>query len=249
MTQQAHDDNLQHTQKCDVIKECQNSHINANATETQKPMCAASEAENTKDKHATNVLSVEQRMLKETGNQSNQESLQNMAANANAAVNQSQDSLQSITPKEMGESIVRRDSVVGDCTNGLSRKVFRKKDSASCVTTAIAQEGNTGNVRTKASFTPGPWYVSDTLQLYSEVTDDHLANLDTAMDKLPAEMTYANARLIAACPSMLAALQSVCNGLYALRDHAQSEGLAATVEQRLIDECISAIAKAVGTNA
>ena len=56
----------------------------------------------------------------------------------------------------------------------------------------------------------------------------------------------ANGRLIASAPKMLEALREVANSLYALRDHAQEQGLAATVEQRNIDLICAVIAEAEG---
>ena len=69
----------------------------------------------------------------------------------------------------------------------------------------------------KPKHTPGPWFSSENLNLFAE-TGEHLADLDTSTEELPSEQIYANARLIAAAPDLLAALVEMIV-LYA--DHAQ----------------------------
>jgi hypothetical protein len=74
---------------------------------------------------------------------------------------------------------------------------------ASPITTEQNQESTNPPIVPIAKHTPGPWWVSDTLQLYSEATDEHIADLDTAMDELSPEAFYANGSLIAAAPDLL----------------------------------------------
>ena len=45
---------------------------------------------------------------------------------------------------------------------------------------------------------------------------------------------------------MLEALRNACNTFYALRDHAQAEGLAATVEQNAIDAIAAVVNRIAG---
>lgn len=51
--------------------------------------------------------------------------------------------------------------------------------------------------------TTGPWFCSEDLQLFAE-TGEHLADLDTSTEGLICGPLYANARLIAAAPDLLA---------------------------------------------
>ena len=56
--------------------------------------------------------------------------------------------------------------------------------------------------------TPGPWFANDSLQLFAE-TGQHLASLDSSTEGFEGGTLYANARLIAAAPELLAALVAV----------------------------------------
>ena len=53
--------------------------------------------------------------------------------------------------------------------------------------------------------TPGPWFANDSLQLFAE-TGQHIASLDSSTEGFEGGTLYANARLIAAAPDLLAAL-------------------------------------------
>ena len=53
--------------------------------------------------------------------------------------------------------------------------------------------------------TPGPWFANDSLQLFAE-TGQHIARLDSSTEGFEGGTLYANARLIAAAPDLLAAL-------------------------------------------
>jgi hypothetical protein len=56
--------------------------------------------------------------------------------------------------------------------------------------------------------TPGPWFANDSLQLFAE-TGQHLASLDSSTEGFEGGALYANARLIAAAPDLLAALKDL----------------------------------------
>ena len=55
--------------------------------------------------------------------------------------------------------------------------------------------------------TPGPWFANDSLQLFAE-TGQHIASLDSSTEGFEGGTLYANARLIAAAPDLLAALKA-----------------------------------------
>lgn len=93
--------------------------------------------------------------------------------------------------------------------------------------------------------TPGPWYLSDTGNLYSEATDRHIANLDTSMDfKNNSQQLEANARLIAAAPELLEALERASKLLK------ENAGLFGKDQDRILDNVDyfeAALLKATGS--
>lgn len=86
--------------------------------------------------------------------------------------------------------------------------------------------------------TPGPW------KAHKRSVGSKTRQI--ALMSIGDEECAANARLIAAAPELVETIRDLLNGLYALRDHAQSEGCEGQVEQKLIDLGIKAIAKAEG---
>lgn len=114
---------------------------------------------------------------------------------------------------------------------------------------------------TQAKHTKGPWAFKSLgavsgknaglIQLEQIVDNfgNEIARIDYSIlsgSELGHKHGEANATLIAASPELLEALRNAANTFYALRDHAQSEGLAGTVEQNAINAIIAAIAKAQG---
>ena len=87
--------------------------------------------------------------------------------------------------------------------------------------------------------TPGPWFANDSLQLFAE-TGQHIASLDSSTEGFEGGTLYANARLIAAAPDLLAAVQH----LLATMSITDEEGLLEFAEP--VAKARAAIAKAIG---
>ena len=86
--------------------------------------------------------------------------------------------------------------------------------------------------------TPGPWFANDSLQLFAE-TGQHLASLDSSTEGFDGGTLYANARLIAAAPDLLAALIE-------LDAHMLNETPIGTYPSGTFEVVRAAIAKATG---
>jgi len=83
--------------------------------------------------------------------------------------------------------------------------------------------------------TPGPWFANDSLQLFAE-TGQHIASLDSSTEGFEGGTLYANARLIAASPDLLAALERIAAG----------DPMHNSFNALAISEARAAIAKATG---
>jgi len=99
---------------------------------------------------------------------------------------------------------------------------------------------------TQATHTPGPWHIDGTatgkdLDVYN--WEGRIAMIDTHTAELP-EVMEANARLIAAAPNLLAALETLLEGACEALSFLDRE----TVKhlKPLIDTAEAAIAKAKG---
>ncbi len=88
--------------------------------------------------------------------------------------------------------------------------------------------------------TPGPWFANDSLQLFAE-TGQHIASLDSSTEGFEGGTLYANARLIAAAPDLLAALIAFDNAF----SH-YCEGDPDSDEVSALYQAREAIAKATG---
>ena len=102
-----------------------------------------------------------------------------------------------------------------------------------------------------AKFTPGPWHANWT-RLNGKAIGFHVADethgsirpiceFYDGTEAMPPEEVEANARLIAAAPAMLEALQGLTHGLPELL-----ESIGYTDEEGLIDEALAVIAQATG---
>ena len=96
--------------------------------------------------------------------------------------------------------------------------------------------------------TPGPWFANDSLQLFAE-TGQHIASLDSSTEGFEGGTLYANARLIAAAPDLLAALQAVWKFFEPVYVSAMADDTERTAQDELIDTVRAAIAKATGETA
>ena len=102
-------------------------------------------------------------------------------------------------------------ALAGECTNGLQSMVIQKTATVCCASTAIAHEVNMENVRTKSSFTPGPWSV---VEPYTDAPNLPLIGhaVDAVQTTIIAQLQStddANARLIAAAPDLAEALREL----------------------------------------
>ena len=88
--------------------------------------------------------------------------------------------------------------------------------------------------------TPGPWFANDSLQLFAE-NGQHIASLDSSTEGFEGGTLYANARLIAAAPLMLAVLQEIVETIDFERGATETEDA-----ERLLIATRAAIAKATG---
>ena len=91
--------------------------------------------------------------------------------------------------------------------------------------------------------TPGPWFANDSLQLFAE-TGQHIASLDSSTEGFEGGTLYANARLIAAAPDLLAALKAFDDAF----SH-YCEGDPDSDEVSALYQARAAIAKATGETA
>lgn len=195
-----------HNAERGLIGTCLSSHTHAKYTDQPTHMFMSSELVNQRELSAEHADNAEPETLGETGKELSLKQSPLMAESANVAGNQSHDFSRSTTPTATEAAIESKAPGAGGSTNGLPKKDTQEMGSGSCATTAIAPEDSTASARTKSSFTPGPWRVSDHCPSYVIADQDdgarHIAGCCHAA-RSPSTEDYATARLIAAAPELL----------------------------------------------
>lgn len=113
---------------------------------------------------------------------------------------------------------------------------------------------NTHHTTSRGTHTPGPWFLDTSLHIYGTLPPREDPSRDCGMNvrfieqpHIATAKTYADARLIAAAPDLLAALQAVSNLLYVRPDITQKlRPLMGHAEMQVFEQAQAAIFKAWG---